>query len=394
MESFLTRTPIADENGHVLGFELAQGVLPDTVRDDFATPVLLDALLRVHLEDWAAGRAAFLAVSPQMIAEPALQELDPRSVVLLLDSNLQTPQTLERCRRLVKAGFRFGVDRPLFPAVGDPVLQLAKTARVSVRAHPGKRLEQLVRQLAPYKLELLAHGAEELDERDGCRALGIHLFAGFARGGRETCEPPAETLQLFELLRAARAPEVSEARLAVLIDNHPELARRLLRLLNSAALTGRRAESIAQAVPLLGRKALPRWLAVLLLDPGDAEVEVEIARSALLRARLCEQLGLLTDRPWAGTALYVLGILSRLDLLLGVPMESLVERMGLSEEANEALLRRTGPDGEVLALAESYERGDWPRVVERGRALDVDLAQLPALYREALSSALAQSLPA
>jgi EAL and modified HD-GYP domain-containing signal transduction protein len=77
---------------------------------------------------------------------------------------------------------------------------------------------------------------------------------------------------------------------------------------------------------------------------------------------------------------FLTGLLSRLDLLLGMSMEAVVESLPLEESLQDALLTRSGPMGELLTAVECYERYD-------GRPIDgpFSLDQLASAYLSAVS---------
>jgi EAL and modified HD-GYP domain-containing signal transduction protein len=105
----------------------------------------------------------------------------------------------------------------------------------------------------------------------------------------------------------------------------------------------------------------------------------EAVVAALVRGRFCETV---TARGASGdpAARFLLGLLSRMDTLLGLPMVQVLERLPVSGDVRAALLNRCGPHAAMLMLAEAYEQGDWPQV----DALSSD-DELPALYAEAVS---------
>jgi EAL and modified HD-GYP domain-containing signal transduction protein len=105
----------------------------------------------------------------------------------------------------------------------------------------------------------------------------------------------------------------------------------------------------------------------------------EAVAAALVRGRFCETV---TAHGASGdpAARFLLGLLSRMDALLGLPMTQVLERLPVSGDVRAALLDKSGPHAAMLMLVEAYEQGDWQQV----DALSTDDA-LPALYAEAVS---------
>ena len=74
-----------------------------------------------------------------------------------------------------------------------------------------------------------------------------------------------------------------------------------------------------------------------------------------MRGRLAELLGEGFLPKGSAENLFVAGMFSLLDRLLGMPMEEVLESIQLSEAVSQALLTRGGVYGPFLALAEACE---------------------------------------
>ena len=144
-------------------------------------------------------------------------------------------------------------------------------------------------------------------------------------------------------------------------------------------------DSILQAIRLLGRITLHRWLAVLLVSSFATKggVNTELVQAALMRARFCELLGE-TSRKAPGGTLFMIGLFSRMDALFGAPMDEVLSEIDLAPEVKMALLRREGPYADWLRLAEAYEAGDWDQVSAVAAKLGVTALDVPSLYLESV----------
>jgi c-di-GMP phosphodiesterase len=56
---------------------------------------------------------------------------------------------------------------------------------------------------------------------------------------------------------------------------------------------------------------------------------------------------------------FLVGLLSRMDVLLGLPIDQVLERLPVSRDVRDALINGTGPHATILSLAIAYEAGDW-----------------------------------
>lgn len=166
----------------------------------------------------------------------------------------------------------------------------------------------------------------------------------------------------------------------------PTLSYQLLRLVNSAAIGARREiTSFSQAIFLLGRQALKRWVNLLLFAARDDD-----PRSAMLLAHVCLRargLELLAqaagqDRLGQDEA-FMAGMLSILDTLLGQPLPEVLQPLRLSDNLRQGLLESEGQIGALLKLWRAVEQRQPAAAVQDLAALGVAIAQANALLAQA-----------
>lgn len=177
---------------------------------------------------------------------------------------------------------------------------------------------------------------------------------------------PAQAILLKLLNQVAGDAETRD--LESTLKQDPQLSIQLLRLVNSVAYgPGTRINSFAHAITLLGRRQLQRWLQLLLYaSRSSAAGSNALLARAAYRAALMEALckAARRDRAVQDEA-FMVGMFSLLDRLFGKPLEEIVGPLNLVGDVTDALLRRTGKLGELLALAEAGENGD-PARIEQG----------------------------
>ncbi|WP_229466297.1 HDOD domain-containing protein [Pseudoduganella plicata] len=188
-----------------------------------------------------------------------------------------------------------------------------------------------------------------------CRAAGMHWFSGPYE--RETSPQTGDgtsrkrLLALLGLLaRDADSPE-----LETILKQDPALSYHLLKLVNSAAFAlSAPVHNFGQAINMLGRRQLQRWLQLLLYarQQDDSTAHLLLPLAALRAAQmevLCRQQG--GDRDRQDMA-FVVGVFALLDVLLGMPMPEIVGALHLDADVAAALVDRAGPFGQLLALVE------------------------------------------
>ncbi|MDE2612121.1 MAG: HDOD domain-containing protein, partial [Burkholderiales bacterium] len=208
---------------------------------------------------------------------------------------------------------------------------------------------------------LVATGLTGIDEVERVLQAGFTLAGGRLDARGEALPPrrlDAAAHRICQLMNHL-AMDHDTAVIADAVRADVALSYRLLRYANSPAIgLARGVDTAEDAVTLLGRTELQRWLSVLLLGAASVRpAAAALQEHALARGRLFEALARRNgrDRP---EALFTLGLLSQLDLLLRTPMAAALEPLRLPDAAREALLHRQGPWEVYLALADVLEGDD------------------------------------
>ena len=141
----------------------------------------------------------------------------------------------------------------------------------------------------------------------------------------------------------------------------PTLAYNLMRLVNSPGIgSGRRIDNFAQAIMMLGRRQLRRWLNLILFssqkgDPRSAMLLAHVAVRARMLEQLAREVGY--DKETQDRA-FMVGMFSLLGVMFGMPLAEVLQPLKLDPELNAALLGREGEMGHLLTAVEAIEQGD------------------------------------
>ena len=365
---FGVRRPLVGRNGEMAGFEfrLARNLeqrlqsRPDVAVQAAYVVTLLSAM-RSTLQ---AGRLALATVSAEVLVRPQVLEQVPTGLHLLVHPwDCSDPEASTRIAALRARGVLIGrvaSDLPQSWPVDFVQLSLRSNDAVSFWA-----------QLTDWRsrqptMALMAVELSNMEDIERALQLGVALAAGCLDSSvmptqREHRPLQTGTLRLCQLLNEVMQDR-DTASVAQDIRGDMALSYKLLRFVNSPAVgLSRAVESVDQAVMVLGRNELYRWLSVLLLSAGEARgsskalQEIALARARLLEG-LAEQRGDAVNHPPA--ALFTVGLLSLLDVLLQQPLAQVLEPLRLTEPARQALLDRSGPWASYLQLATDLERHD------------------------------------
>jgi EAL and modified HD-GYP domain-containing signal transduction protein len=198
--------------------------------------------------------------------------------------------------------------------------------------------------------------------------LGFDYFQGFFLNRPDPFMGPNMTenkAHLLQILGELNQTDVSLEKVAEFIQKVPKLSYRILRLTNSVAFyTGKKIESLMDAIAQLGLIQIRNWIILLMLASCD-DVDPELLERTLIRAKMCETLAKSTHYANPHQA-FTVGILSTLDAIFNEPLPSLLAKIQLSDVLNAALLHHVGPLGSLLKCTICYEEANFKQLAQYG----------------------------
>jgi c-di-GMP-related signal transduction protein len=404
MEKFIARQPIFDLKREVVAYELLfRSDLDNYCKAIDATyassAVISDSLSLFDIRQLTDGRRAFLNIGHDGLLS-GITSLLPReiAVIELLETVEPDAKVVDACRRLKGDGFRLALDDFVDRPDMAPLVGLADYLKVDVLATPDDQLPPLLAGLrvrAP-KARLLAEKVETLEMFTRCAELGCSLFQGyfFARPTiLASRDIPGSKLNYLRLLEEIGAPPYDVNRVEHILKMDVAITYRLLRYVNSAAFGVRnRVTSLREALVLLGQVQVRKLAALWAMAGLGKDSPGELLALSIIRARFCEVLAPLAGLGASQSEMFLLGMFSAIDVMVGRPMAELVAQLPVSEDVRAGLADGTGPLRPVLDCVTAYERGDWDHVEAFAAAYGAESEVIPALYADAL--ALASDLTA
>jgi EAL and modified HD-GYP domain-containing signal transduction protein len=203
---------------------------------------------------------------------------------------------------------------------------------------------------------------------------GNWYFAAPAKPSGTQAASRALAMQLVQLV----ADDADNREIEDVFRRDPTLSYQLLRLVNSLGVgAGRRITSFSQAIVILGRNQLRRWLNLMLFAArdGDLRSAMLLARVAV-RARAMELLAYTSglDKSLQEQA-FMAGMFSLLGILFGSPIEEVLKPLAIGDAMEDAVLRREGDLGHLLAMLEHAEEGRFDAVAAALETIDIPVAE-------------------
>ncbi len=388
---FIARQPILTRDEQVFGYEL---LFRDGVENYFhcsdveaAARSTLDASMLMGLDVLCGGRRAFVNCTYEVLLKDYITLLPANQTVIeILESVDPDPLVIAACQRMKEAGYLIALDD--FD-IGDPrevLTDFADIIKVDVKHVSAKRQAEIIKRYGPWRCRLLAEKVETREEFLAARNAGFVYFQGYFFSRPEiltTHEIPANRLNYIRMLKAVSKPELDANEIERLVKSDASICYRLLRYLNSAAFAfGSEIHSVKHGLSLLGERQVRRWVRLVATLGAAQQKSTELVLMALARARFCE---LLSPKVSHGDSdLFLLGLLSLIDVMLEVPMATLLEQVPVDQETKAVLLGGASRLRPLYQLLLARESGDWQAVKEFATQLKITEAEVAEVYWEAM----------
>lgn len=394
MEVFVARQPIFDRSLKVFAYELLfrSGLKNrfDGTEADLATSKLISSLYAPGMNALLGGKCAFINFSAPLLLDRSALILPPETTVVeVLETVAPERPVVDACAELRDRGYRIALDDFVDTAESHPLAHLADFIKVDLRASSPEEQKKVVARYGSAS-HLLAEKVETREEFQQALDMGFTYFQGyfFARPAI-TSSREARGLKpnYLRILEEVHRQKLDFGSLTRRITREPALCYKLLRFANSALFARQGSiESVEQALLMIGEAAIRRWVSVVVLMDLTSDKPGEIMVSALVRARFSELLSQRTELEGRSADLFLLGVLSRLDAMLGRPLEELLDGLNPHGDIRGALLQTGTRDPRVATLWRTvlaYEAAGWEEFASLAREMGIVPEVVPAIYSEA-----------
>ena len=254
---------------------------------------------------------------------------------------------VEACRDLHARGYRLALDDFVVGSAAEQLMPFVSFVKIDVQLTDMSLVLELPRRYKPQRVTMVAEKVETREVFEATQQAGYTLFQGyyFRRPVIQTGTAlPANHATYMRLLAELNREHLTVLELEALIKQDAALSLKVLRCVNSAALPLRReVRSIHDAVVLLGIGPIRQWASVWCAgerqhrrQPGAGDAGA--AARAVVRAAWPA-----ISKAVDNAELFLVGLCSLLDAMLGRPMDEALEHLPLSPAAKQTLLGAPSP---------------------------------------------------
>jgi len=394
-DCMIARQPIFNINLKIYGYELLfrRIITADSIDfdpEEATSSVLVNGMFLIGLEELTKGKPAFVNFSRKMLINDVMTFLPNKDIAIeILESVEPDEICLQACTKLKKAGYKIVLDDFVYHAKFEPFIAIADIIKVDFLLSSAAECEALPKRFQKRKdLIFLAEKVETYDQYSQAIQWGYSLFQGYF-----FCKPvilntrdiQGNKLVYFQLLKELNNPLVSFDQLEHIIQRDVSLSYKILKYVNSAAMGIRtQINSVRQALTMLGRKNMEKFITLVLLKGFSADKPSELLVTSIIRGRFAELTASRLRLRGQTSAAFLVGMFSLVDALLDRSMDKFLMELPLSADIVAALRREPSVLTSILEMVIAYEQGNWERYEVYCHKLDLKSEDVKQMYMDAV----------
>lgn len=354
-DNYLVRSPLLDTQQRVLGYKL-EWQKTDSLAGAAALAELVSG---PDIDGWPG--AVFLQGNPLTLPAISGLAMATQKRVWAVDHDVLSQTDYPALAAVREEGYGLalrGADLA-FVQANHALLGLVTHLEVHGDISGLTEISQHVRKHHP-AVSVLAGQSANWAGFEACAALGVPVFfEALCRSPRAVNPSGVLTSQAALILQLMQmVQENADVRhLEKLLKSDAVLSYKLFRYINSASFGIEiEIQSLRHAVAMLGYTPLFRWLSLLLAMSSTVSFSPALLQAAIIRGRLTELLGQGLLSKGELDDLFVVGMFSLLEQMLGIPVSRVLDRLALPDAIVQALLSREGKYGPFMLLAEECEQ--------------------------------------
>jgi EAL and modified HD-GYP domain-containing signal transduction protein len=393
LTKFVARQAILDRAQKIMGYELLfrsgiENSFPDTHPGSAASRAVLDKALLVGIDVLCDGGKAFVNCTQEVLTDYLITVLPPSTTVVeILEGVEVSDSVFAACRTLKGAGYMLALDDFVPGGPQQQLLPLVDIVKIDVQETPPGKYRSFLREQLARGVWAVAEKVETQECYEEARSVGFTHFQGYYFAKPVVLDMPdlpTDILSRLRLLQCIASEELNYREVETTIKCDPALVYRLLRYLNSALFSFPcSVSSVRHALSLLGDQEIRRWMTLIVAIAAVQDKPMALLRLALLRAKFCGAMGRILH--WRGSDLFLLGLFSLMDTILGVPMPELLRRVRLPDPISQALLGQSTSLDPVMRLIYGLESADWKGCDEVAQQLGLRESVISQAYIESVA---------
>ncbi|WP_324170465.1 EAL and HDOD domain-containing protein [Sulfurimonas sp.] len=398
---YIARQPILDMNENIFAYEL---LYRDTLQssniknDRHATvTVLSNVLNKFGVKSLLSKYKAFIKTDKKFLLHDVIFCIPKEHFIFSIGANIDFSELVEqRIIKLHEMGYTLAINDVLLSIdIIDKFFSILKY--ISYFKVDINTLASAVEKLKQYHIKTIFTKVETYEMFEKAKSLNGDFVQGYFFSKpkvlqQENFDPNSlKTINLCNFI-------MSDASIDDIVDefeNNHAMSLQLLKFINSGSFYFRnKISSIRQILTLMGRTPLTEWLMLMvystnLLDE-DSETETPLLNLLQNRTNLMVAVSKQIENSNIQdltSKVYFLGVISLLDSLCNVKMETILEELSIDNEIKDALVSEESILGEIYMFTKNIETFNAKGVETFCNKYHIKIDKLKKLTFDVLQSA-------
>ena len=392
MDIFIARQGIYDESGKTIAYELLyrnsmENSYDSQVEDEVSTYKVIENISSFGLDILTNKKRAFVNFSEALIKKDIATLLPMDNVVIeVLETVSPSQEIIDKLLFLRDLGYCIALDdvtyfEQILKFVG--AIEIVKIDFLLSTKEDRKNIAYVCNK---YNIDMLAEKVETADELREAKELGCVFFQGYYYSkpsiflGKDIA---VKNTSIFMLLIELIKDDYDIDKVEYIIKTDVALTYKFLKFINSSYFNFvQEIKSIKQAIMLIGREELRKWLSILSVAEMSS-VNDGYANTIIIRAKFCEEIAK-TIHCENETSAFMVGLFSNIHLMIEKDINYVVNELPLNYEIKNALLGEQNVLRDVLDLALAYENMDGNKITEMRKKMSISEGLLWRLYSKSI----------
>ncbi|MBU5453885.1 EAL and HDOD domain-containing protein [Caproiciproducens sp. MSJ-32] len=393
MDIFIARQGIYDREEKVVAYELLYrnstiNSFNSNVEDELATYQLIENINAFGIDKLTNNKIGFVNFPEQLINKNIATLLPKDKVVIEILENVKpTEEVMKNLKKLKKQGYSLALDDVEREEDLKEFVDLIDVVKVDFILSSKEKREKIAKLCKKHNIKMLAEKIENIEALNEAKKLGFHYFQGYYYSkpsiflGKDIkIKNSSVFLILAELIKENSDLEKIEN----MIKRDVALTYKFLKFINSSYFDFiEEISSIKEAILLIGKEELMKWLSVLSFIELSSNSNDEHTYNTVIRAKYCEKLAELICYEKKEEA-FLVGLFSNLHLMMEKDLKILLEDLPINNNIKEALLGKNCILKNILDLVLAYEKVEEEKIIKLCALLGVDEGKLWDLYFHSL----------
>jgi len=377
---YLGRQPILDNNLDLCAYEIVYRDMDAKVHinsDRFASVSVINSILNKFGTKAILGvRKAFIKIDEKFLLSDMIFTIPKEFFIfsILYKVNM-SERVVERIQQLHSKGYELAInDMKLDEEIINKYKIIFKELsyiKINLTHDLSLRLKDIILEMQNNNIKVVAAKIETRNEYVLAQELGCNWFQGYFFAEpkiMKNAKYEASHMNVFRLynllLQDTNIDEIVKD-----FENNPELTVQLLQFINSGIFHFRkRISSIHHVLTLIGRVPLSQWLMLMIYSKsvskskGHSPVMLMVIHRTELMEKILKEVKPNVRSNMLGEA-YFIGLLSLVDVVLGIKLEDILKQIHISDKVKNALLNHEGLLGEIFILVKDIEAFNTKNIV-------------------------------